>query len=317
MCAQPNHRGTAKPSRGRAVKRQRPRRDTAAGLVLVAPAAAGLMLFIGLPFMLAVVLSFTNLRLGSPLPTRFVGFQQYARILADPAFRRALLNNAVFAAVVVPLQTTLALVLALALNRQLRGTVVYRTVFFMPVVFPMALVAVVWTLMYAPGPNGLVNAVLSLVSRGAIGPFDFLRDEFLALPAIMLLSIWQGVGFQMVVLLAGLQAIPDVLYEAARIDRAGSVSQFLHVTLPQLRNPLIFTGLVTTILAFRVFDQVQIMTRGGPKNATTTVMFEAVKTAFDRQQVGRAAAMTVVFFVIVLAVTWLQHTVAKQEREIT
>ncbi len=293
-----------------------PRRDTVAGLMLTAPAVLGLSLFIALPFILAVILSFTNLRMGSPLPVRFAGFEQYRRILADPAFRRALLNNAVFAAVIVPVQTTLALVLALALNRGLKGTVIYRTLFFMPVVFPMSLVAVVWTLMYAPGPNGLVNAFLHFVSAGAIEPQDFLRNELLALPAIMVLSVWQGVGFQMIVLLAGLQAIPEVLYEAARIDRARSWQRFLHVTLPGLRNPLIFTGLVTTILSFRVFDQVQIMTRGGPNYATTTVMFEAVRTAYDRMQVANAAAMTVIFFIIVLTVTWLQHTVMRQEREI-
>jgi multiple sugar transport system permease protein len=133
----------------------------------------------------------------------------------------------------------------------------------------------------------------------------------------MVLSVWQGVGFQMVVLLAGLQAIPEDLYEAAKIDRAGKWRQFLHVTLPQLRNPLIFTALVTTILAFRVFAQVQIMTQGGPNDATTTVIYEAVRAVFKRQQVAQASAMTVVFFFMVLVVTILQRAAVKQEREIT
>jgi multiple sugar transport system permease protein len=120
----------------------------------------------------------------------------------------------------------------------------------------------------------------------------------------------------MVVLLAGLQSIPEELYEAAATERAGQWSQFLHVTLPQLRNPLIFTALVTTILAFRVFDQVQIMTQGGPVDATTTVMFEAVRTVFERQQVAQASAMTVVFFVVLLVVTLLQRSLVRQEREV-
>jgi len=262
------------------------------------------------------VLSFTNLRLGSPLPTEFVGLQQYRRILGDETFRRALMNNVLFAAVVVPVQTVIALSLALVLNRNLHGKAFFRTVFFMPVVFPMALVAVIWELIYAPGPNGILNSFLDLISFGHLGPVDVLHDPLLALPGIMLLSLWQGVGFQMVVLLAGLQSIPGVLYEAAAVDRAGKVSQFFHVTLPQLRNALIFTALVTTILSFRVYAQVEITTQGGPVNATTTVMYETVRTVFDRQQVGQASAMTVVFFLMVLAVTLLQRTLIKQERNV-
>ena len=288
--------------------------ERVAGPLMAAPAVLGLVLFAAAPFCLAVVFSMTNLRLGSPLPTRFVGLQQYGRVLGDPSFQRALLNNGLFAVVVVPVQTALALVLALVLNQQLRGMVVFRTLFFMPVVFPMALVAVVWQLIYAPGPDGPLNVLLDLVSFGAIGPQDFLHDSVLALPAIMLMSIWQGVGFQMIVLLAGLQAIPETLYEAARMDRAGRWSQLWHVTLPQLRNPLILTALVTTILAFRLFDQVQIMTRGGPVNATTTVMFEAVRTVFERQQVAQASAMTVIFFAMVLVVTLVQRVLIRQER---
>jgi multiple sugar transport system permease protein len=186
----------------------------------------------------------------------------------------------------------------------------------MPVVFPMALVAVIWELIYAPGPNGLANGFLGFVTFGAWEPRDFLGDAYLALPAIIVLSIWQGVGFQMIILLAGLQSIPEMLYDAARVDGANRWRRFAHVTLPQLRNPLIFTALVTSILALRVFDQVQIMTQGGPNNATTTVMFQTVRTVFERQQVGQASAMTVIFFVIVLVITWVQRTLVKEEREI-
>lgn len=290
--------------------------QTPAALLLAAPGLLGLALFILVPFLMSLTLAFTNLRLGSPLPLAFVGFKQFQQIFSDPGFLRALLNNLLFALVVVPLQTALALGLALLLNRGLRGTVLFRTLFFMPVVFPMSLVAVVWILIYAPGPNGMMNALLDLVTLGHWQPRDFLRDPALALPAIMLLSIWQGAGFQMVILLAGLQGIPRQLYEAAALDGAGSWQLFRHVTLPQLRNPLIFVLLITTLLAFRLFDQVQIMTRGGPDNATTTVMYETVQAVFSRQQVARASAMTVVFFLLVLAVTWLQRRLARQKREV-
>ncbi|MEW8534522.1 MAG: sugar ABC transporter permease [Candidatus Thiodiazotropha endolucinida] len=281
------------------------------------PALAGLLLFILLPFAAALALAFTDLRLGSPLPVKFVGFGQFVQLFNDPDFMRALLNNLLFAAVVVPLQTVLALALALLLNQGLPGTVAFRTLFFMPVVFPMSLVSVIWSLIYAPGPDGMMNAFLEWASFGLWEARDFLRDPLLALPGIMLLSIWQGVEFQMVILLAGLQAIPQSLYEAAALDGAGRWQQLLHITLPQLRNPLIFVMLITTILAFRLFDQVQIMTRGGPDNATTTVIYEMVQSAFARQQVALASAMTVVFFLLVLAVTWLQRRYTHHEREMT
>jgi len=300
---------------GRAGRRREA--QTPAAFAMAAPALFGLALFVLVPFLLAGVLAFTNLRLGSPLPVEFVGWEQFARIFADAAFRRALLNNATFALVVVPVQTLLALGLALLLNRPLRGRVLFRTLFFLPVVFPLSLVAVVWVLIYAPGPNGMMNAFLKLVTLGAWAPRDFLHDPVLALPAIMLTSLWQGVGFQMVIMLAGLQAIAAELYEAAAIDGAGPWRRFRDVTLPQMRNTILFVVLVTTILAFRLFDQVQVMTQGGPNNATTSVMFEAVQAAFARQQVARGAAMTVVLFLVVLAITWLQRRIVREAREIS
>jgi multiple sugar transport system permease protein len=288
--------------------------QTLTAWLMAAPALLGLLLFLLLPFLLALIFAFTNLRLGSPLPLEFVALKQFMRIFNDPGFLYALGNNLLFAAVVVPLQTTLALGLALLLDQGLRGTVIYRTLFFMPVVFPMSLVAVVWVLIYAPGPTGMMNSLFELLSFGHWQPRDFLRDTNLALPAIMLLSIWQGAGFQMVILLAGLQAVPRELHEAAALDGAGTWQRFRHVTLPQLRNPLIFVMLITTILAFRLFDQVQIMTRGGPDNATTTLMYEMVQAVFTRQQVARASAMSVIFFLLVLLVTLLQRRFARQEQ---
>ncbi|AOY58351.1 MULTISPECIES: carbohydrate ABC transporter permease [Desulfococcus] len=289
--------------------------QTPAALIMAGPAMLGLILFIFTPFIAALVFSFTNLRLGSPLPITFVGVKQFQRIFTDPDFNRALANTFVFASAVVPLQTALALGLALIVNLGVRGTVVFRAIFFMPVVFPMSLVSVVWILIYAPGPEGMMNAFLHLLTGGRWTARDFLRDPVLALPSIMLLSIWQGSGFQMVILLAGLQGIPKALYEAAALDGAGVWHRFRHITLPQLRNPLLFVMMITTILAFRLFDQVQIMTRGGPDNATTTVMYEMVQAVFTRRQVARASAMTVVFFVLVMGVTWVQRRLTHPKRE--
>ena len=285
--------------------------EARAGLLMALPALLLLLLFVALPFLGAVALSFSDLRLSAPSAARYVGTESYDALFADPVFWAALRNNLLFALVIVPLQTALALGLALLVDRRLPGIAFFRGLFFLPVLFPMALVAVVWQLLYAPGPDGPLNVLLGLVSLGLWEPVDFLRDSLFALPALMLLSIWQGAGFQMLILLAGLQGIPEERYEAARIDGSGAWARFVHVTLPGLRRPLLFVVLLTAILAFRLFDQVQILTQGGPQYATTTLMYEAVKRAFERGQIGIASALTVVFFVLVLAVTLVQRILSR------
>jgi multiple sugar transport system permease protein len=300
---------------------EKPRRDTRAALLMVSPALILLVVFVVIPFVMAFWLSLHNVRLDSARPSTWMGLEQYRRILFDPDLRgtfwRSLLNNVEFALFVVPVQTGLALGLAVLLNRPLRGMSVFRTFFFMPVVFPMALVAVVWTLIYSRDTLGMLNAVIGKVSFGHMGPYDWLGDPHLAMLAIAIMSIWQGVGFQMVIILAGLQGIPASLYEAASIDRAGKWQQFRNVTIPSLRNTLIFVVMITTIFSLRLFDQVYIMTQGGPRDATSTVMYQAVTTAFLQNNVGKGSAMTVVFVTIVLMITVIQRRILREEREIS
>ena len=256
-----------------------------------APALILLLAFIVLPFVMAFVLSFTNQRLISPLPTRFVGVDNYVDTLTSATFWKAFFNNVWFVVIVVPVQTAFALWLAILVNRKIPGRVFFRTVFFLPVV----------TVMF-----------------GAFSP-DWLNSTTWALPAMMIVGIWQGVGFQMVILLAALQDVPEVLYEAASIDGASRWQQFTNVTLPGIRNGLIFVITVTTILAFRLFDQVFIMPRvpGGPLDSTRTMMLELVETGFGAQAIGRGAAIAVIFFVIVLVLTLIQRRFIREEGEVT
>lgn len=295
----------------------RHRQETIVAWLMSAPALAGLFLFLLVPFVLALAMSFTNYGFNSPLPTRWIGVENYARLFTNSVFLRALGNNLLFAIVVVPVQTALALTLALLVNRPLKRMVFFRTVFFLPVIYPMALVAVVWELIFAPGATGLMNHFLHWASFGAWNTgTDFLHDSKFAMPAIIVMSIWQGVGYQMIILLAGLQAIPHTFYEAAAVDRAGRWRQFWHVTLPQLRNTLLFVVMITTILAFRLFDQIWILTQGGPNHATTTLMYESFVASRERNQVSLGAAMAVVFFVIMIFIAFGQHWLMRQEREI-
>ncbi|MBM7842367.1 carbohydrate ABC transporter permease [Herpetosiphon giganteus] len=291
------------------------RREQRVAWAFVAPALLLLCIFLIAPFGLAFYLSLTDQRLVPNLniPTRFVGFKHYLAMWQDATFVRALLNNFLFVLIVVPVQTSFALFLAILVNQKIKAINFFRTIYFIPVVTMMAIVAVVWTFLYNPD-QGIINSFIQTISFGQLGPYRWLEDPKLAFPAIMLMSIWQGVGFQMVIYLAGLQEIPGELYEAAELDGADAWQQFRFVTLPQLRNTSVFVVISTTIMAFKLFDQVEIMTKGGPNDATVTAMLHIVNSGFRSQKVGYASALSVVFFVIVLLISLGQRIVTRPER---
>jgi multiple sugar transport system permease protein len=278
------------------------------------PAIVLLIVFLIIPFIWAIWMSFTNMRLipNPNVPTKFIGLQNYIRLFSDKVFFRGLLNNFYFVIVVVPIQTALALALAMLINQEIKGVNVFRTVYFSPVVTSMTVISIVWTLLYNPG-EGLINAFLQAISFGKLGPYDWLKSTQLAFPAIMLMSIWQGVGFQMVIFLAGLQEIPTSLYEAAEVDGANGWEKFVNITLPQLRNTLIFVMISTTILAFKLFDQVKVMTNGGPQNASMTTMLYAIQQGWAELRIGYASAITVIFFAIVLIISILQRFLTREK----
>jgi len=291
--------------------------DTITGWLFSAPAVLLIGVFILLPFILAFYFSFTNERLLAPpgRETQWVGLDNYIRVFENPRFWTALGNNVAFSLVVVPLQTFFALFLAILVNQKLRGVVVFRTIFFMPITVVMAATAVIWIVLL--NPQGLINAFFEIITFGNFSP-DWLGDPTYALAGIIMVSIWASVGFQMVILLAALQDVPESLYEAARLGGANNWQQFLHVTLPGIRNPLLFVLTITTILAFRLFDQVWIMPDrpGGPLDATRTLMVDIVDTGLNQQAVGRGSALSVIFLLIVLTVTIVQRRLVKQEGEI-
>lgn len=295
----------------------RRRNETTMAWVFSSPAIILLVVFLIVPFLMAVGLSFTDQRLipNLNLPTQFVGLRNFVRMLKDEAFLHGLLNNFYFVIVVVPLQTALALLLATLVNQKLKAMNLFRTIYFSPVVTTMVVVSVIWTFLYNPG-EGLINKFIQTISFGLLGPQKWLQDTRLVFPAIMLLSIWQGVGFQMVIYLAGLQDIPISLYEAAEVDGANKLQQFLYVTLPQLRNTTIFVVLATTILAFKLFTQVEVMTKGGPENASMTTIVHVVHQGWGQLKVGYASAISIAFFLIVLGVSMIQRYFLREERAV-
>jgi multiple sugar transport system permease protein len=294
------------------------RRETLAAWSFCALPLSFLLLFLISPFIIAFVISFTNQRLitNPNLPTQFIVLRNFVRLFNSASFRQALLNTFIFVVVVVPLQTFFALLLAVLVNQKLRFINLFRTIYFSPVVTTMVVVSIIWYFLYNPG-EGLINQMISFISFGKLGPYNWLNDTSSALPAIMILSIWQGVGFQMVIYLAGLQGIPDELYEAGRVDGANTWQQFWQITIPQLRNTTIFVIISTTILAFKLFTQVWVMTRGGPQGATKTIIVLLYEEGFKMLRVGYASAIGVLFFLIVLAVSLIQRIYLKEERAVT
>ncbi|HMQ30660.1 MAG TPA: sugar ABC transporter permease [Chloroflexaceae bacterium] len=241
-----------------------------------------------------------------------VGATRYVLLAGDPVFLRSLLNILYFAVVVVPVQSGLALALALLINRKLRGVNFFRTLYFSPVVTSMVVISIVWTFIYDKNV-GLMNQIVGALTFGQVGPLDWLGDERLAMPSIMLMSVWQGVGFQMVLFLAGLQSIPEPHYEAASIDGANAWQQFRYITVPGLRNVMVFILITITIAAFQLFTQPFVMTNGGPNNATSTVAFHMVREGFREQDIAYASTIAVVFFLLILTVSLIQRYLTRDK----
>ncbi|MDF2990493.1 MAG: ABC-type sugar transport system, permease component [Microbacterium sp.] len=287
-------------------------RETWAGLAMIAPAGLLLLLFLIVPVLLAFTLSFTNARLISPNAPRFVGLDNFFRAFtADPVFLQSALNTFLFALVVVPVQAGLGLLLAILVNQRLRGTTFFRVVFFIPVVTSIVVVSILWRFMYQS--DGLINSMIDTLTFGALKGADWLNDPSTALGAIIVLSIWQAVGFHMIIWLAGLQTIPEELYEAARMDGASRWSQFANVTWPGLRPTMVFVLVTITIAALGLFVQVDVMTQGGPLNSTSTVVFHAVRKGYEQQEIGYAASISLLFFVAVLIIALIQRWLTREK----
>lgn len=283
---------------------------------MLIPGIGLIIAFMLVPFFYSLWLSTHVEIVGSSIPVRSVGLEFYRHLFDDPIFRgvflKSLQNNAIFALIVVPLQTGLAMFLAILVNRSGAFVKFCRTTFFLPVVFPMVLTSLIWKAILAPGPDGMLNAILHAVTFGHFTPQYWLGNVHLALPSIILLSIWQGTGFQMVIFLAGLQGIPSSHYEAALIDGANRWQLFRDVTFPGLRNTTIFVVMVTTIFSLRVFDQIYLLTQGGPLNSTSSVMYLAVSQAYEANNVGQGAAISVVLCFIILLMSLIQRQVLKE-----
>lgn len=284
--------------------------------LFLSPALALILLFIVLPFLLTVAFSFTDQRLvpNPNVPTEWIGWRNYARVFENEDFVRTLLNTAYFTVLVVPLQCGLGLAVAMLINTKLPMRQLFRGIYFLPTVISMVVVSVIWFSLFQM--SGFFNSLLNALTFGLVDPVDWLGNPKTAMPALVLMSAWQGFPFQMVVYLAGLQSINTDLYEAARLDGANRFNEFWHITMPGLLNTHILVVMTTTILAFKLFTQVELLTKGGPSGVTDTLVRFIYLTGFRQGKVGIAAAAAVVFFLIVLAISLVQRRLVKEERAV-
>ncbi|MEU8222326.1 sugar ABC transporter permease [Kribbella sp. NPDC048915] len=275
-------------------------REALTAWLFLLPSLIGFLIFTAGPVVAAGVISLLDWNLFSA-PT-WAGLRNFARLGPDPTFWSALGNTAYFTLVSVPLTILVSLALAVLLNQAVRRIAVFRSLLLLPYATITVAVAFVWIWLYIPH-DGLVNAVLGWF--GINGPAWLISDTW-AMPALILMSVWKSFGFGMVVFLAGLQAIPQQLYEAGRVDGTTPWTSFRHITLPMLSPALFFVVVTSVIGSFQVFDQALIMTNGGPGTRTTTLVMYIYRTGFENYDQGYAAAQSLVLFAFIVVITAMQ-----------
>jgi multiple sugar transport system permease protein len=290
------------------------RQQTRVGWLFVTPALVLFGVFFVVPIVAGLLLSLTDFDLyaiGNPGLARFVGLRNYARVLSSPEFLGALRNTLYFVVAGGPLSVVVSLAAALLLHaRTVRFRSVFRTVYFAPVVTTLVAVAIVWRYMYHPR-YGLLNHALGWFG---VGPIDWLGDPHWAMPAIILLAVWKNFGYNMLIFVAGLQSIPEELYEAAAVDGAGAWRRFVHVTFPGLAPTFLFVSVTTMISYFQIFTEPYVMTQGGPLRSTTSLMLLMYEEGFRWWRMGVAATIAFVLLVITLAGTLVQLRLQRGRR---
>lgn len=293
-------------------RRYRPDLQWEAYLFLL-PSFIGFLIFVALPVLAAFGLSFVNWNLLTP--PEFVGTANYSQLLTkDRVFRTVLGNTLYFTVTIVPLQLMFGLILAVALNQALRGLTFYRLVYFMPVVTNIVAAALVFQWIFNRD-FGIISAPLWMLAERTglpLAPPDWLNDPQWAKPAVVLLTLWKNTGFTMVIYLAGLQAIPVQLYEAAKVDGASAWQRFRNITIPLVSPTTFFLLIIQMIGAFQLFSEAYVMTRGGPAQATLTIAYYIYQNAFEFGRMGKASAIAWILFAIIFLFTFLQNRLQRR-----
>lgn len=281
------------------------------GIGFFAPALILLTVFLFVPMVLTLVFSFTDFFALNPSLTHFVGLDNYIKVFQDEESRQAFLNTIQFALIIVPCQSLGALGLALLVhNKLVMAKPYFKVAFFVPVVMSLAVVSTLWIQIYSP--EGILNAMLGMLG---LDPQPFIYSKTQALPSIAFMSVWQGVGYQMLIFLGGLNAINPALYEAAEMDHASTWQRFKDITLPELKPLCVFVFITVTIGAFRMIVQPMVMTGGGPAGSTYTLVYSIYETGTVNWEIGRASAMAIIFAIFVMILTVIQQRITADKED--
>ena len=281
--------------------RSRGLRNSLVAWAFVLPALLLIGISVLLPALMALVMSFSSTGLDVSEPLRFAGLENLRRLISDPMVRRVLITTFLYLVGVVPPIVLGSLGLAVLVNQSLPGRDLLRGAFYTPVLVSIVVAAIAFRWLYAE--NGLINGWLGALLGPAFSPIGFLTSPFLALPAVMLVTLWKGLGYYMVIFLAGLQGIPKELYEAAELDGSYGWRQHLHITLPLLRPYVTLVAVVSSIAATKVFEEAFLMTQGGPADATRTIVYYVYDQAFAELEISYACTLGLALFLLVLLLT--------------
>ncbi|MBQ8459119.1 sugar ABC transporter permease [bacterium] len=270
--------------------------------IFILPAILGTFIFILIPVVCSFGLSFANWDLLNPIT--FAGLDNYRQIFSDNLFYRILINTIVFALSTSILGVIIPLILASILNTKIRGSEFYKTAYFLPFITPMVVIGIVWAWIFDPN-IGFLNQVLHI-------HINWLYDSKFAMPALIIVSVWKLIGYNMIIFLSSLSAISQSMFEAAKIDGANSFQIFKNVTIPLLSPTIFFVVIITAISSFQVFDLIYLMTQGGPFDSTNVLVYAIYKNAFEYFNVGKASAIAYVLFVIILVLTLIQWSLRKK-----
>ena len=276
-------------------------KENLAGWAFISLNFVGYLLFKLTPLIISGVLSFAKWNFATPITNlKFIGFANYAKLPKDPTFITSLVNTLIYGIVLVPIAIFLSLVLGVILNKHVYGKGVLRLAFYLPNISSMVAVSIIWMILFIPA-YGPINKVL--MAFGIKDPPAWLNGSATSLISLIIVGVWQRIGYNIIIVLAGLQGISPSLYEAAMIDGANAVQQFRYITIPGLSNTMFFLTMISFISSFQVFTPVQIMTQGGPGISSSVLVYYIYKSAFTNNQIGYATAMSWVLFFIVLVFT--------------
>ena len=276
--------------------------DKSCGLLFILPAMLGILIFIIIPIFCSFGLSFTKWDLLNSV--QFVGFGNYKALLNDKLFYKILANTIVFALSVSVLGVIMPLVLASILNTKIRGSEFFKSAYFLPFITPMVVIGIVWAWIFDPN-IGFLSQILHI-------HINWLYDSNFAMPALIIVSVWKLIGYNMIIFLSGFSNISQNLFEAARIDGANAVQTFKNITIPLLSPTIFFVVIITAISSFQVFDLIYLMTEGGPFDSTNVLVYAIYKNAFEYFNVGKASAIAYVLFTIILILTLIQWNLRKK-----